>query len=100
MFPGEGSIDPVRPLILQTGSVLHHVAVPCSGTYHIDHGMVGEAVIAHVRVNVGCLGVNPWGAGEVDLKRGRHGFEMRTDYTMHQNQHQLVESVELLLIKH
>ena len=97
MFACESSIDPVSPFVLQAGSVLHHIAVPGAGADHVNHRVVGEAVIAHIRVDIGRLGVNPGRPSEVNLKRGRHGIWFCKVKTLH---HQLRSAGLELSTKH
>ena len=87
VFAGEGIEDSVGPDILQAGLVLHRELVtgPASPHHHhhhqhhgaspraddIDHGVVGEAVVADIRVIIRSLRVYPRGLREVDIQQRR-----------------------------
>ena len=80
----EGREDPLRVDLLQAGHrVPHHEVVPPSGVVGVvimkpgaalpgaDHHpaslVVGEAVVAHCRVDVGGLGIEPGLVSEIDF---------------------------------
>ena len=87
VFAGEGIEDSVGPDILQAGLVLHRELVPSPAAPHhhhhhqhhgaspraddIDHGVVGEAVVADIRVIIRSLRVYPRGLREVDIEQRR-----------------------------
>ena len=87
VFAGEGIEDSVGPDILQAGLVLHRELVPSPASPHhhhhhqhhgaspraddIDHGVVGEAVVADIRVIIRSLRVYPRGLREVDIQQRR-----------------------------
>ena len=87
VFAGEGVEDSVGPDILQAGLVLHRelVSGPASPHHHhhrhhhgalpraddIDHGVVGEAVVADIGVIIRSLRVYPRRLREVDIQQRR-----------------------------
>ena len=87
VLAGEGIEDSVGPDILQAGLVLHRelVSGPASPHHHhhhqhhgaspraddIDHGVVGEAVVADIGVIIRSLRVYPRRLREVDIQQRR-----------------------------